>query len=182
VSSAREDPDLVDEGPQARDVFRAGARQAGRPGRPRRVAWLRREADVLGVIALGGGLGSVARYATAELLPRSDRGFPWSTLLVNMVGCLLIGVLMVFITDVWRPGRYARPFLGIGVLGGLTTYSTMMLDLRTLGDSGEWLLAEGYLLGSLVGGLGVVWLGMALTRVLTQAGRRQEPDVEETAT
>jgi CrcB protein len=121
------------------------------------------------MVALGGGLGSLARYATSELLPTGAHGFPWSTYVVNMVGCLLIGALMVFVTDVWRPGRYARPFLGIGVLGGLTTYSTLMVDLRTLADGGDWLLAEVYLVGSLACGLVAVWLAMAMTRLLTRA-------------
>ena len=136
---------------------------------------------MVGVIALGGGLGSLARYATAEALPTGGHGFPWSTFIVNVVGCVLIGVLMVFVTDVWRPGRYARPFLGIGFLGGLTTYSTMMLDVHTLGASGDWLLAESYLAASLALGLVAVWLSMAGTRLLVRAAGRR-PDVKEQGT
>ena len=128
---------------------------------------------MLAVIALGGGVGSLARYATAELLPTSVDGFPWSTFVVNIAGCVLIGVLMVFVTDVWRPGRYARPLLGIGFLGGLTTYSTMMLDVRTLAAGGDLLLAETYLLLSLAAGLVAVWLAIAATRLLTRASVRR---------
>ncbi len=164
------DPDLLDDDPGHRDDLR-GAPRSGRHLRQRRLDRVRRDADVLGVIAVGGGLGALARYAAAELLPTGVHGFPWSTLLVNLVGCLLIGVLMVCVTDVWRPGRYARPFLGIGFLGGLTTYSTMMLDLRTLGTGDEWMLAEVYLVGSLVLGLAAVRLGMATTRRLAGVAR-----------
>lgn len=119
---------------------------------------------MLAVIALGGGLGSLARYGVALWMPTTKGGFPWSTFLVNVVGCLLIGALMVVATEIWPEGRLLRPFLGIGALGGLTTYSTMMLDLRTLGSSGEWLTAAGYLLGSLVGGALAVWAGVACMR------------------
>jgi fluoride exporter len=133
-------------------------------------------ADVLGVVALGGGLGSLGRYGAQQVLPTAGPGFPWSTLVVNLAGSALIGVLMVFVTDVWRPGRYARPFLGIGVLGGLTTYSTMTLDLRTLATARDWLLAGGYLVATVVGGLLAVWVGLAATRLATGTARRHEED------
>lgn len=146
------------------DVFRQ--RPASGPRRPRRRARLRREAGVLLAVFLGGGLGSVLRYAVSTLLPTGD-GFPWSTFIVNATGCVLIGVLMVCVTEVWRNASiYARPLLGIGVLGGLTTYSTMMLDLRTLGSVGDWLIADLYLAASLVVGLAGVWIGIVGTRVL----------------
>jgi CrcB protein len=128
---------------------------------------LRREADVLAVIALGGGLGSLARYGVAHGLPTGGGRFPWSTFIVNAVGCALIGVLAVFVSDVWPAGRYARPFLGVGILGGFTTYSTMMLDLRTLAASADWLVAEVYLAGSLAVGITGVWVGVVGTRWLT---------------
>ncbi|MDP9318264.1 MAG: CrcB family protein [Actinomycetota bacterium] len=163
--------DVVEGGNGPPDVFRP-ARSS--PGPAHALARLRREADVLAVIALGGGLGSLARYGVADLLPTREDGFPWSTFIVNMAGCLLIGVLIVFVTDVWRTGRYARPFLGIGVLGGLTTYSAMMLDLRTLGAGEDWLLADVYLIGTLVGGLVGVWLGVTGTRLATRT--RVRPD------
>jgi fluoride exporter len=121
---------------------------------------------VLAVIAAGGGLGSLARYAVAEGIPTRRGAFPWSTFIVNASGCALIGVLMVFVGDVWRPGRYARPLLGIGFLGGYTTYSTMMLDLRTLGADGAWLTADLYLVATAVAGLAAVWLAGMGTRVV----------------
>lgn len=156
----------MEDGPSD-DVFRVGER-AGARTRWRGAASLRREADVLAAVSVGGGLGSLARYGVAAVLP-TDGGFPWSTFLVNGAGCLLIGVLMVCLTEVWRrPSRLARPFLGIGVLGGLTTYSTMMLDLRTLGSDGDWFVAEVYLGASLVVGLSAVWLGVVATRALAR--------------
>lgn len=119
----------------------------------------------MAAVAVGGGVGSLARYAVASALP-TGRGFPWSTFLVNTLGCLLIGVVMVYVTETGRPRRYVRPFLGIGVLGGFTTYSTAMLDVRTLGADGQWLLAEAYVVGSLAAGLVAVCLGVLGARAV----------------
>ena len=73
-------------------------------------------------------LGAEARYGIDRLIPPPATGFPWATLLINVSGCLLIGVLMVLLVEVWSPHRYARPFLGVGVLGGYTTFSTFAVD------------------------------------------------------
>lgn len=126
---------------------------------------LRSEASLLLAIGVGGGLGSLARYGVSLLLPTRG-GFPWSTFLVNTLGCLLIGVLMVCVTEVWRPARLARPFLGVGLLGGFTTYSTAMLDVRTLGVHGHEIVAAAYGVGSLAAGLACVWIGVMFTRLL----------------
>jgi CrcB protein len=148
---------------------------------------LRSRADVLAVIATGGALGALARWGIAEALPVRSGRFPWPTLIANVSGCLLLGVLMVFVLDVWPPSRYARPFLGVGVLGGYTTFSTAMLDLRTLLVSGHAALAGAYLSASLVVGLVAVWVGMVLARATVVAVRRlarlrREPDDEDEPT
>ena len=122
---------------------------------------------MLAVIAVGGGLGSLARYGAGQWIEDRPRGFPLATFLVNVSGCLLLGVLMVFVADVWRPGRYARPFVGIGLLGGFTTYSTMMLDVRGLGAGAEWATAALYLVASVLLGLVGVWVAMMGTRAVT---------------
>ena len=80
-------------------------------------ALVRDRLDVLGVIAAGGALGAVARYAAGELWPHASDGVPWATLGVNAIGSFLLGLLMFYVTDVWPPRRYVRPFLGVGVLG-----------------------------------------------------------------
>jgi CrcB protein len=148
------------------DLFRVGMPSRRNRG-SRALASIRRDGDVVVAIALGGGLGSLARYAVAVWVPVRPGRFPWSTFLVNAPGCLLIGVLIVFVSDVWRTRRYARPFLGVGVLGGFTTYSTMMLDLRTLGAGAHWVMADVYLVASLVAGLAAVWVGVMGTRLVT---------------
>ncbi|MHB1063908.1 MAG: FluC/FEX family fluoride channel, partial [Georgenia sp.] len=111
-----------------------GAPGAAAPGAP---AWGVRPA-VLAVISLGGALGALARYGLALAWPHVSGEPPWSTVLVNVVGSLLMGVLMVVLTEVvGRPHPLARPFLGVGVLGGFTTFSTYTVDAVALVVAGR---------------------------------------------
>lgn len=128
------------------------------------VAEVRGRADVLAVIAVGGALGSGARYGVARWLPHDPAHVPWSTVTVNVVGSLLLGALMVFVLDVWPPNRYLRPFLGVGVLGGFTTFSTYMVDTWSLLRLGQGLQAAGYLLGTLAVGVVALWAGILAAR------------------
>ena len=135
------------------DVFRSAA--------ARRV---RRHRDVLAVIALGGGIGSLARYGVAQAMPAGPGAMPWATFLINVTGCAALGALMVYVTQVWPPRRYVRPFWGVGFLGGYTTFSTYALEVRGLLDHGSWAVAAGYALGSLAAGLTAVWAGASAAR------------------
>jgi CrcB protein len=142
------------------------------------VRLLRGRWDVLAVIALGGAVGSLARWALGEALAPAPGEFPWSTFTENLTGGFALGALMVWLTELWPSARYLRPMLAVGVLGGFTTFSTYMLDTRTLLAAGRPGLAAGYLLGTLVLGLGGVFLGvlagrgsLALARRLPQRGR-----------
>lgn len=117
--------------------------------------------EILLVVAVGGALGSLARWSLGEWL--DSTAFPWATLIENVTGSLALGVLMVLVVEVWPASRYLRLFAGVGLLGGWTTFSTYALDLRGLLDAGELSLAGAYLAGTLVLGLLAVWLGIALT-------------------
>ena len=108
------------------------------------------ELDLLAVIAAGGVLGSEARYGIDRLIPPPVAGFPWATLLINVTGCLLIGVLMVVLIEVWSPHRDARPFLGVGVLGGYTTFSTFAVDAVRLVRAHHAGAAAGYVVATVV--------------------------------
>ncbi|MFD1147228.1 fluoride efflux transporter FluC [Saccharothrix hoggarensis] len=107
---------------------------------------------VLGAIALGGGLGGLARHGLSTAVAG-----PWGVLLVNVLGCALIGVLMVLAP---RLHRLARPFLGVGVLGGFTTFSAYALDVVRLGGATAVL----YLFATLLPALGATFLAMTVTR------------------
>lgn len=128
---------------------------------------------MLAVIAAGGVLGSLARHGAASLQPDSDSGagWPWAILVVNVSGCLLIGVLMAVLLDLTAPHRLLRPFLGIGVLGGYTTFSTYVVDTQRLLADGRVLAALTYFLVTPVLALLAVWLGTALTRALRRRRR-----------
>ncbi len=128
---------------------------------------LRGRLDILAVIAMGGAAGSAARYGVAGAVPHEPGAVAWSTFTVNVVGGFLLGLLMVFVLDVWPPSRYLRPFFGVGVLGGFTTFSTYMLDTHALLAAGEIVAALTYVLGTLVVGLAAVWLGVFTARWLS---------------
>lgn len=86
-------------------------------------------AAVLGAIAAGGVLGGLARAGVQAAFPYAPTGFPWATFGINLTGCLLIGVLMAVIGA--RPVHpLVRPFLGVGVLGGFTTFSAYAVDAQ----------------------------------------------------
>jgi CrcB protein len=114
--------------------------------------------------ALGGALGALARWAIAEALPGSPGGWPWATLLVNLTGCLLLGALLAALAARSPEPSWARPFLGIGVLGGYTTYSTFAVEVVDLVDRGATVLAAGYALLSVAGGVAAVVLGAVAVR------------------
>ena len=120
---------------------------------------------VLLAVSAGGALGAAARWGISELVPAAG-GFPWPTLLTNVSGSLLLGVLMVLVVDVYETHHLVRPFLGVGVLGGFTTFSTYALETRDLLALGEYAAAAAYLVGSVVAGLLAVWLAVTTTRRL----------------
>jgi CrcB protein len=133
---------------------------------------VRSEWDVLAVVSVGGALGSLGRWGVSRALPQAEGQVPWATSVENLSGALLLGLLMAVVLGTGTPGRYLRPFLGVGVLGGYTTFSAYMLDTRGLLAAGNLPTALGYLLGTLVGGLVAVWAGLAAGRGLLAAGGR----------
>lgn len=123
--------------------------------------------DVLAAVAAGGAIGSVLRWSTSLVWPG-----PVSTFLVNVLGCLAIGVLMCVITELITPHRLLRPFLGVGLLGGFTTFSTYVTDALRLALSAP-LAALGYLLATVLCCLLAVLVGMTATRALSRGLRRE---------
>jgi CrcB protein len=136
----------------------------------RRAPWA-----ILGVISTGGVLGACARHALALAWPHQPGDFPWSTFVTNVSGCLLIGVLLVLITEVWAAHRLLRPFLGAGVLGGYTTFSTYTVDIQQLVAVGAARTALLYLSGTAIAALTAVYFGITITRrVAEHTGRDKE--------
>ncbi|NNH69514.1 fluoride efflux transporter CrcB [Nocardia uniformis] len=127
------------------------------------------DTPVLVAIALGGGVGAALRYGVSVWLPQVG-AIPWQTLAVNVIGCFGIGALMVCINEMWAAHRLVRPFLGVGVLGGFTTFSTFAVEVRTLLESGRTVAAFGYLGGTVMASLGAVIVGVGMTRWLLGTG------------
>ena len=127
--------------------------------------------------ALGGALGALARWAQSEALPHSPGAWPWATLLVNLLGCLLIGILLAVLLARFPDSPWLRPFLAVGVLGGFTTYSTFAVDVVRLGDAGHGALAAGYVLISVLGGVTAVLAGLLAARAVIHAVESLDDDL-----
>jgi fluoride exporter len=128
-----------------------------------RSARRRHRVAVLAAVGAGGALGSMARYALAEVWSVEPGRFPWTTFVINVLGSLLLGVVLTVVVEHWPPSRYLRPFLATGICGGFTTWSTFMTETTLLVRDGHPLLASTYVVVAVAGGLAAtaagVWLG-----------------------
>lgn len=116
-------------------------------------------------IALGGSIGAVLRYAIANGIHMFlGRGFPYGTLVVNVVGSLGMGVLYVLLLERLSLGPEWRAALQIGLLGALTTFSTFSMETLLLFENGEAQKAILNITLNVVLCLGATWLGMVLGR------------------
>ena len=114
-------------------------------------------------VAAGGALGAGARYLVNVAAMRAlGPGFPWATMVVNVAGSFLMGVLVVWLAK--RGGTGWAPFLMTGVLGGFTTFSAFSLDVATLWERGEAGLAAAYALASVVLSVGALFAALWLMR------------------
>ena len=121
---------------------------------------------VLVAVSVGGVLGALGRALMATAIPHTATGFPWSTFVINVSGCLLIGALMVLLTEVWTGRRLLRPFLATGMLGGYTTFSTYVVDVQRGLAAEAPRAALTYLVSTPVCALFAVFAATRLTRRL----------------
>ncbi|GAB2557636.1 fluoride efflux transporter CrcB [Nocardia heshunensis] len=131
---------------------------------------------ILAVISVGGAVGALSRYGLAQLWPTPAGGLPWATFVTNVIGCFLIGVLMVAVTEIWVAHPLVRPFLGVGILGGFTTFSTYANDTRALLRPDTVATAFAYFGVTLVCALLATLLAIALTRWAYRATRRTDSE------
>ncbi|MBO1414442.1 fluoride efflux transporter CrcB [Streptomyces sp. FH025] len=136
------------------------------PPAPARRTPARTQLPAVAVVALGGAIGASARYAAALAWPVGPSAFPWSTLLVNALGCAVIGVFLTLITEVRAAHPLVRPFFGTGVLGGFTTFSTYAVDVQRLVRAGHAGAGLAYLAATVLAALLSVWAGATATRRL----------------
>lgn len=145
---------------------------SARARRPR-AGLLHGRGQVIAVISAGGALGSLGRWGLGELLAHDRGTFAAGTLVANVSGALALGALMVLVLEVWPPTRLVRPFLGVGVLGGYTTFSTYMLDTEEMLRTGRPGAAAAYLCATLVLGFLAAWTGVVATRAVAEAVHRR---------
>ena len=128
------------------------------------IAW-----QQLGYVLFGGAVGSALRFLVTDFMAaRFGREWPWGTLTVNLVGAFIAGLLMS-----WQAGKGAsfaplRPLLIVGLIGGLTTFSSLMVDVVSLMTAAKPFVACVYLAATVASGLLLVALGAALGQWLLQ--------------
>lgn len=127
---------------------------------------------VLGVIALGGFTGGLARYGLGLAFPAAHGDFPTATFAINVSGSFILALLIVFVLEVWPPTTYVRPLVGVGFCGAYTTFSTWMVGVDQLLSAGRYDVAAGYLFGSLAAGLAATSLGLTTGRAVVSHRRR----------
>lgn len=119
------------------------------------------------LLAASGALGAVARWGLSQLTHRwLGTGFAWGTLAVNLLGCLLLGLVMQLSLGSIGWSRELRLLAGIGFLGAFTTFSTFGYETLAYLQEGAWRLAWLNIAANVILGLALVWLGMLLGRLL----------------
>jgi CrcB protein len=124
----------------------------------------------LWLVAAGGALGAVARYAVARGWSAGPEYFPWATLLVNLSGCFVLGALLTWLVRRHPPDHWLRFVSCVGVLGAFTTFSTFAVETDRLLSHGAVGTALAYVLASVLGGVALCWSGQ---RVVTARPARR---------
>jgi CrcB protein len=122
------------------------------------------DARELAAIFAGGAIGTTVRAGLATWMPSSSTHWPTVTFVVNVVGAFLLGYVATRLQERLPLSSYRRPLLGTGLCGGLTTFSTMQLEIVRMLDSGAYVLAAAYTVASIVAGLLAVHTATALVR------------------
>ena len=126
------------------------------------MAWPDRR-EVAAVFA-GGALGTAARVALSEAFPSHPTQWPWPTFVVNIMGAFLLGYFATRLQERLPLSSYRRPLLGTGVCGGLTTFSTMQVEIVKMLDAARYGLAAAYGLVSILAGYAAVQIATAVVR------------------
>jgi CrcB protein len=126
---------------------------------------------IVAAVALGGVVGALGRYGLSFAVPAEAGRYPWGTFVINLSGSAVLGFLLVLLVEQFPRGRLARPFVGTGILGAYTTFSTFVVDAVLLVRDHHAGTASVYVLASVIGGLGAVLLGMTTARLVVKAER-----------
>lgn len=116
------------------------------------------------LVMVGGGIGAVLRFQLGRILVTSPSGWPWGTFAANVVGGLLMGVLAAWLLRAGQGAENMRLLLGVGLLGGFTTFSSYSLELVQMVQNGQGLMAIIYAIGSAVIAVSALLAGLMLTQ------------------
>jgi len=125
----------------------------------------RPQASVVFALGIGGVVGALARYLIARALPVTTGAFPWSTFLINVTGSLALGFLVVLLLERFPRDRFVRLFMGTGIIGAYTTFSTLEVDTALLFRAHHVFVGVLYVVASLAAGLVAVWFGTYVAKV-----------------
>ena len=148
----------------AGDVRGSGASGSPPPGGRGRLALPRADGPTIAAIFTGGAAGTLARAALAQAFPHAATAWPWPTFAVNVVAAFLLGYFVTRLQERLPLSSYRRPLLGTGLCGGLSTFSTMQVEILKMISAGAWGLAVGYAAASIVAGYAALHLATALVR------------------
>ena len=141
------------------------------PGRPH-LTLPRADWRMIAAIFAGGAVGTLARAALAEGFPHAATAWPWPTFGVNVAAAFLLGYFVTRLQERLPLSAYRRPLLGTGICGGLSTFSTMEVEILKMISAGDWGLAVGYAAASVAAGYAALHLASALVRRVPLAPRR----------
>lgn len=130
----------------------------------RRLTLPRADRREISAIFAGGALGTLARAALAEAFPHAATAWPWPTFAVNVVAAFLLGYFVTRLQERLPLSSYRRPLLGTGLCGGLSTFSTMQVEILEMLSAHAWGLAAGYTAASIFAGYAAVHLATAMAR------------------
>ena len=133
---------------------------------------LRRRLTLLAVIGAGGAIGAAARYGTALAIPPRLGAYPVGTFLVNVIGAVILGAVVALPADWLAAHELTRPAIGTGFCGGLTTFSTMSLEIYQR-SSAHSTLAAVYAVTSLLAAPVCAWAGFSLTETARAVSRKR---------
>ncbi len=144
----------------------------GRAARSAPPAAWRRRATLLAVIGGGGAIGAAARYGTGLAVPPRLDAFPVATFLVNVAGTVILGAVAALPADWLAAHELTRPAIGTGFCGGLTTFSTMTLEIYQR-SAAHSMLAAAYAVTSLAAAPACAWAGFSLTQAARAIARKR---------
>jgi len=142
----------------------AGAASVPPPTGRGRLTLPRPDGRTVAAVFMGGALGTLARAALAQGFPHSATSWPWPTFAVNIVAAFLLGYFVTRLQERLPLSSYRRPLLGTGICGGLSTFSTMEVEILKMLSAHAYGLAAGYAAASIAAGYAALHLATALVR------------------